>query len=400
MSNKSMNLASAARLGLLLLIANSFAPAYGAAGLPQAAQIPASPAGRSLGTIKTINGNDITLTTDTGAVVSVTAQDSTRFLQIEPGEKDLKNAAKISLQDLQAGDRILAIGQPSSDGHIMASSIMAMKHAALAAKQQSELQDWQRRGMGGLVKAVDPAAGTIAISVAALGGAKSVTVATSKDTVFRRYAPNSVKFDDAKVGTIDQIKPGDQLRARGTRNPDGTQLSAEEIVSGSFRNLSGLISSIDPSANTLSLNDLATKKPVVVKIASDSQIRKLQPQMAQLLAAAAKSGAPGGEASGSGSAPDTPAGGTAPGGRGGGRGFGGRGGDLQQLLGRLPASTLADLQKGDAVMIVSTEGTASDGVTAITVLGGVEPLLQANGGQQMTLPPWSIGSGGDAAGPE
>jgi hypothetical protein len=61
----------------------------------------------------------------------------------------------------------------------------------------------------------------------------------------------------------------------------------------------------------------------------------------------------------------------------------------------LPASALTDLQKGDAVMIVSTEGTTSGGVTAITVLGGVDPLLEANGGQSVTLPPWSLGGGGE-----
>lgn len=210
-----------------------------------------------------------------------------------------------------------------------------------------------------------------------------------------------MKFDDAKVSTLDQIKPGDQLRARGTKNPDGTQVAAAEIVTGAFRNLSGLISSIDTAANTLSLNDLATKKPVVVKISPDSQIRKLSPQMAQMLARNAGGGRGGAAAGG---APDGGNAGGAPtdGGRGG-RGFGGRGGggDIQQVLSRLPASTLADLQKGDAVMIVSTEGTTSDGVTAITVLGGVEPLLTANGSQSMALPPWSVGGGGgDAGGPE
>jgi hypothetical protein len=46
--------------------------------------------------------------------------------------------------------------------------------------------------------------------------------------------------------------------------------------------------------------------------------------------------------------------------------------DFQRMLSRLPNSKLADLQKGDAVMIVSTEGGNSDAVTAITLLAGVE----------------------------
>ena len=49
-------------------------------------------------------------------------------------------------------------------------------------------------------------------------------------------------------------------------------------------------------------------------------------------------------------------------------------------MNRIPKATIADMQKGDAVMIVSTEGTSSGGVTAITLLGGVEPILQAPSG--------------------
>lgn len=381
---------------------------------PAAAQ---APGGRSLGTIKTIAGNTITLTTDAGATITVTLQDSTRLLRIEPGEKDLKNAVKITQQDLQPGDRILAVGDASADGHtIVATSVMAMKHADVVSKQQSDLQDWQRRGVGGLVKAVDPAAGTITISVTTAGVAKPVTVQTSKTTILRRYAPNSVKFDDAKVSTINDVKPGDQLRARGTKNADGSEIAADEIVTGAFRNLSGLITSIDAAANTLTVNDLATKKPVVVKISADSQIRKLPPQMAMMLSGGGRGGAGAGGGSGRGAGgagapggggPGAAAGGTPDGqasggngGRGGGRGFGGgRGGaDLNQMLTRLPASSLTDLAKGDAVMIVSTEGTSTDGVTAITVVSGVDALLEANGGQSVTLPPWSLGGGGDAGG--
>ena len=50
------------------------------------------------------------------------------------------------------------------------------------------------------------------------------------------------------------------------------------------------------------------------------------------------------------------------------------------MLSRLPAVTLADFQKGDAVILVSTEGSAA-GVTAITMVGGVEPILTASPGE-------------------
>ena len=74
-----------------------------------------------------------------------------------------------------------------------------------------------------------------------------LAVHVSKETIIRRYAPDSVKFDDAKPGTLDQIKPGDQLRARGTKNADGNELAAEEIVSGTFRNVAGMVVATDPA---------------------------------------------------------------------------------------------------------------------------------------------------------
>jgi hypothetical protein len=75
--------------------------------------------------------------------------------------------------------------------------------------------------------------------------------------------------------------------------------------------------------------------------------------------------------------------------------------DLQQILSRMPDTPLADFQKGDAVMVVSTDGGSSGGLTAITLLGGVEPILAAapSASQAMTLSPWSLGSSAaDAAG--
>jgi len=71
---------------------------------------------------------------------------------------------------------------------------------------------------------------------------------------------------------------------------------------------------------------------------------------------------------------------------------GGPGGaDPQQMLTRLPLIPLTDLKKGDAVMLVSTDGTTD--VTAITLLAGVEPLLEAPAASQNFLNSWSMGTG-------
>jgi Domain of unknown function (DUF5666) len=262
--------------------------------------------------------------------------------------------------------------------------------------------EWQRHGIGGLVSAVNPAAGTVTISFTAAGAKKSVLIHTTSATVFRRYAPDSVKFDDAKPSSINAIRPGDQLRARGTRSPDGSEFAAEEIVAGSFRDIAGTITSIDSATNTLMVKDVISKKDVAVKITPDSEIRKLPPQMAEMIAARFKGGS-GGSSNGPAASPGQGRGGTQNGWQGGGnRGTGGGhpgAADFQQILSRMPPARISDLEKGDAVMIVSTEGSASSAATAITLVAGVEPILRASpGGQMMTLSPWSLGA--SAAGDE
>jgi Domain of unknown function (DUF5666) len=369
---------------------------------------------RPVGTVKSINGNEITLTTGSGSEVSILIQDSTRILRTAPQQTSLKDAIAMTLQELQVGDRVLIRGTPSSDGKsIVASSAIVMKKSDVDAHQDQQREEWRKQGVGGLVRAIEPARGAIDISVASFAGTKNITIHTSKSTMIRRYAPDSVKFDDAKPGTLDQIKPGDQLRARGKHSDDGTEIEAEEIVSGSFRNIAGTVSSIDAGQSTISVMDLIAKKPVTVKIAPDSQVRQLPAMFAMGIAARLKGGNAQDDRAESGDQPNNglrpvsaPAAEAASGQPQGPRGSGGFPGgnrgsgppSFQQMLSRLPATTLADLHKGDAVMIVATEGSANLDPTAITVLSGVEPLLTDSRASTL-LSPWNLGAspGGDAA---
>lgn len=70
------------------------------------------------------------------------------------------------------------------------------------------------------------------------------------------------------------------------------------------------------------------------------------------------------------------------------------------MIDQTPTVTLADLHKGDAVYVLATEGTPSGGSTILTLVSGVEPILQAapSGSQAMMLAPWTLGGapGGDA----
>ncbi|MGO9110946.1 MAG: DUF5666 domain-containing protein [Thermoguttaceae bacterium] len=354
-----------------------------------------------MGVIKTVQADSITVAVESGGEVRAMLMGSTKILRVPPGEKDLKNATALQAQDLQPGDRVLVRGQASADGHtIVALAVIVMKQADVAAKQQQDRDDWQKRGVGGLVTKVDAATGTITISSGGLGTSRSITVHIAKDTVLRRYAPGSVKFDDAKPAPVDRIKMGDQLRARGTRNPDGSEVSAEEVVSGTFRNIAGILKAIDAANNTMTVQDAIGKSAVVVKVSADSQMKKLPAEMAQRIAmrlknAGGAAGAGNGEQhSGNGLAQGGPptAGAVRPGGGAGGNGPP----DFQRLLSRLPDSKLADLQKGDVVMIVATEGGDASAITAVTLLAGVEAILTAAPNQSAStlLSPWSLNTSG------
>jgi hypothetical protein len=412
------------------LVGAAFAPASFASPVPQAEGAGQPAVARRIGAIKAINGTTITLTPDSGPDIAVTVQPNARILKIAPGAKDLKDAATVQLTDLRVGDRVRVRGQASADGtSIAALEVIVIPRSDLEAKHEQERQDWQKRGLGGLVSAVNPAASTVTISVTGVGGKKDITVHTSPTTLIRRYSPDSVKFDDAKPSTLQEVHPGDQLRARGDRSSDGSEVTAEEIVTGSFRNVAGLVTIVDASAGALTVQDLLSKKPVQLKITADSQIHKLPPEMAQRIAMRLKggaaagtpgaagasaggtsngagNGAPGGGmrtgtggAAGAGATGAGATGGGLAGGMGGGTRSGGTP-DFQQILSRTPALTLADLHKGDAVLVVATEGSASSAPTAITLVSGVEPILQAapSGSQAMMLAPWNLGGapGGDA----
>jgi co-chaperonin GroES (HSP10) len=397
-------LAGAMTLGLACL---SLVPQSRAASdHPHEAQQAAStsPAAKPVGTVKTLSGNVITITTDAGSTVTVLVQDSTRLLRIAPGQKDLKDATRIQLQELQVGDRILARGQSSDDGKsVAASSVVVMKESDVTAKQEHDREDWQKRGLGGLVSKVDAGNGSITLAASTGGETKPVTIHVSKGSIVRRYSPDSVRFDDSKPGTLDEIKAGDQLRARGVRSADGNELAAEEIVSGTFRNIAGAVASTDADKNTVSVMDLASKRLVILRITADSQLRKLLPPVAQRIAMRLRGespdGAPGSSVPGGGSSVPKAGPGSSAGSAAGPRPGGAP--DFQQVLKRMPAVTLADLQKGDAVMIVTTQGTATTQPTAITLLSGVEPILSASPNSNraaMLLSPWNLGGGGgDAA---
>jgi len=381
--------------GLLFLLA--VAMFSGVAIRTLRAQAPAAAASVSqLGTVKSIAGTTVTLVTDKKETITVSVPSDAKVVQLAVGSTDLKTAKPSQFGDIALGDRVLASGKAGdAPGTLTAVRVVVMKSADIAQMQAGQQEDWRARGMGGIVSAVDPAAGTITLT----SGAKKIVINTSGKTEIKQFAIDSVKYEDAKPATLAQVRVKDQLQARGAKSADGTSMQAEEVVFGSFENLSGQIASIDPATGRITLKDLAMKKVVTVDLTANSDIRNLPPQSATRFAQQSSGGGAGG---GRGAAGGGRGGGAAGGGGGGNGGAGGgadvarrsAGADLSQMIARLPTAKIADLHKGDAVMIVATEPAAGASVfTAVTVLTGVDPILDANpnGGMSLSM---SVGGGG------
>ncbi len=342
---------------------------------------------RVMGTVTAVSADSLTIKPDQGSAVTVSVPSGARVLRLEPGQKTLSAATPIQINEISVGDRVLASGTAASGGGIDARLVVAMKKSDIAQRQRAEEQAWQQDGVGGIVKSVDPATSTIVLAEAA----QSVTVKANPATKIRRYASNSVAFQDAQPATFADIKPGDQLRARGDQPPVNNTVDANAIVFGDFQNIAGMVMAVDPSAKTLTVQDLATKKPVTLTVRDWSQLRKLPEQVAQFVAMrmqamkGAQQGGPGGHPEHAGHYGDhgTPA-----------------GGGFNRVLEHASAIPLSDLHKGDAVLIVATPGTGSEPGTAVTLLAGVEPMLRASAkaSSSMFSSSWSLGGGQSGGG--
>ena len=372
---------------------------------------------RPIGVVTAIQPQQLTLRTDTGPSLTVTLPDGISVMQVPPGAKSLKEATNIPVSDIHLGDRVLIIGPISSDEKsITAKTVIVMSKTALEIARDAERLQWEKHGLAGVVKSVDPATKEITLAVpnphpTPGNPTHSIVVTLAPNASMLRYAPDSVKFSDARPGTLDQIHAGDQARALGTKSTDGTHFTAEKFVSGTFRNVGATVISVDAAQDTITVKDLATGKPLLVRINTDSKLHELTPQVANTIAMfnagpSENASATHQETSGGGETSRRP-------------GFQGQGrpgsrpegsaipdaqsGNFEQMLQRMPPLTLSALKTGEPLIVVSTEGAKPDQVTAIAVLSGVEPILRARpkGSKEVALGPWNMsvgGGGGDTGG--
>jgi hypothetical protein len=368
----------------------------------------------AIGEVKVIDNaaKQLIVKTDAGSLVTVALGDKTVYMRLAPGEKTLTNATKIAFPDVGEGDRVWARGKVSDDHKsVPATALIVMNKVDIAKKQEAERAEWKKRGVLGIITALKPETKEITISSRTMAGPQALIIPVSDKVEMRRYAPDSIKFADAKPANFEELKVGDQLRALGERNADGSAFTAEKVVTGSFKTVAGVITAVDVATGELKINDLQTKQPLTIVVKQDAVLRKFPPanEMGGMMMM--------GRGGGGGAAPgQTPPGGQAAskpppnegqragqgpggGGPGGGMRMGGGGMNMQDMLERLPTISIADVKVGDTIIVSSTKGADPSRLTAISLISGADTLLnmlaarQPQGGPTAPNPAAGLGSG-------
>ena len=349
----------------------------------------ATPGRQLMGEVASVDaaGGAFVVKADKGGNETIEKASALTYKRVDPITKDMKTAEPTTLGELQVGDRVLVLNK----------SVIVMSKKELAKKHEADAAEWTKRGTSGVVKSVKPETKEIMVEVRTGMGPmvapKPVSVAITEKTQFKRYAPDSVKFSDAKDASLKDITKDDQMRVLGTKSEDGAKVEAEVIVFGTFKTVAGTITKIDPATGLIDIKPLEGKA-LTVKATKDSNIKKMPPMMATMMGSGGMRG-PGGPPRGEGGGRPAGAPGGAPGdgqgrpagGPGGGPGgpgagmFGGGarsgGGDLNAMLEHMPALPLTDLKVGDQIIVSSTKGATAEQMTAITILTGVEALIAA-----------------------
>ena len=371
---------------LILILLTTMSVAWGQAtgtAAPQGGDPGITP-NRVIGEVKAIDAaaKQLIVKTDAGALVTATLNDATQFMRVAPGETNLANAAKITFADLAEGDRVMAMGKVADDKKsVPTRAVIVMTKADIAKKQDAERAEWRRRGILGVVSALNPATKEITISSRSMAGMQSVIIPISDKVELRRYAPDSIKFGDAKGSTFAELQVGDQLRALGERAPDGTRFTPEKVVTGAFKTVAGTVTAVDAATGEIKIAEADKKQPLTIVVKQDAVLRRFPSEMGggMMMTSRPAGGNPrGGAAPAGASQGGPPQGAGAPGG---GPGRGG-GFNIQDMLERLPTIALADVKPGEMIIVSSTKGADPTRLTAISLLSGAEQFRAMGAARQ------------------
>jgi len=307
------------------------------------------------------NAGSAAIKTDAGAVVAIKADENTVCLRIPAGEKTLAKAVAIQFADLAVGDRVLGHGT-RTEKEFRAQRLVVMPKTEVEKKRAHDLEQWRQRGIGGIVRELNAQTREITLELRSTvaGGRVSITAAKAD---FRRYAPGSLRFEDARAGTFGDLKIGDQVRALGDKSADGHSFTAEEIVSGAFKTIGMTITQIDLQNNEIKATTLDQKRPMVIAINKDSVLHRISAPVAAAIAQKATATKPVNAAAPSSSSGAKPAGQPVI--------------DVQQMVDTLPGISLTDLKPGDVLAVTGAMEQDESHLVAIKLAAGVDLVLKA-----------------------
>ena len=358
-----------------------------------------------------IASNQITVKADTGETEVVVVSAASALLRMPPGETSAQKASKISLEEVTVGDRLFARGAVTGDGKTLdARQVVVSSAVATTTQAQTQPTDARQRPMMGRIARVDAGKNEITLQARGREGVTPPTIIVTDATRFFRYAPDSMDINHASRSSLSQMREGDQLRALGERSEDGTRFTATEIIAGSMTRTVGEVVSVDAARKELTLKN-NEGQTITVAIGDLSALRRVTPEVAATFATRPGRGdgqqRRGNDAGERRERRERPAGENGEVRRGG-QGRAGRGGrGFQQILEGLPAISLAELKKGDAVFVSGSEGADRSRMTAIMLITGDPAFMQRflqrgpnRGPQNPGLPGQVIGGGVGPAEPQ
>lgn len=285
------------------------------------------------------------LKTKSGKSVIAVLDKDTVYLRIPPGEVQRSKFIKLTAQDFKVGDQAYVRGRMAGDyKSILASEFYVMAHADIEEAARREREDWQRRGVSGVVGAISPERNEISLASSTAPNSPRITLSASSQVKFLRYANDSFRFSDAKPSSLSELRVGDQVRALGDKSADGTHFKSETIIAGSFRTFGGTVSAVNSEASEINLVDLQSKQPVTIGVNSSTSLRRMPPEVAATLAQALE-----------------------------------RGGqtqvNFQEMFEKLPVQALPELKPG-TVIIVTTMISDQKNMKAVALVSGMDFLLK------------------------
>jgi hypothetical protein len=291
------------------------------------------------------------------------------------------------------GDRVL-VPNGATLGTGAARQVVVMARTAIASRREQERDDWRRRGINGRVVAIDAAKQEISVETRGREGApETLVVATGAGVRFKRYAPGSLRPADAVAGSFSEIRVGDVVRVLGERDAAAPRVKAEEVISGSVARIAGTVERVDAARNEVVIRSGQNNQLITVALVQNTTLRRIPAEFAERLnqrqQRRERRGAAGGGQGNNEERREERRAERAErrnqNGQGGeqrgnqeGQGQGGprRGGGFQQMFESMPAITVAELKKGDAVIVMGTTGADATRLTAATLLTGDAQIVQ------------------------